>query len=414
MTGKPFGELLPFALLVFLLGPSLSRAEEPARVEQIRHASQQGNTRVVLDLSRPTAWKQMALVDPARVVVDIEAVATEGVGAVAIGDGRLHRIRVGQQELSTVRIVFDVDQIVDYRAFELTAADGQPPRLVLDFFGPDATPGRSADAASRGTEPAAVPASVAATNRQLSPAVLPARGVIPAPLRSRPIMVMVDAGHGGQDPGAHGHGVDEKEICLAIARKIVQEIEKRPGFRARLTRDDDRFIPLRGRFEVAEKAEADAFVSVHCNASKSSSAHGTEVYFLSLSGATDEASRELARLENAADLMGGVAPEADDDLSSILFDMQQADMLQRGSMLAESVMESLRGHSDLTTRGVKQAGFLVLKSPQIPSILVETAFITNAREARLLRSGTFQTGFSRRVADGIVRFFAATALAGLR
>ncbi|MDZ4806105.1 MAG: N-acetylmuramoyl-L-alanine amidase [Candidatus Eisenbacteria bacterium] len=413
MTGKPFRNRITLAMLVFLVAPSFARAAEPARVEQIRHASQQGNTRVVLELSRPTAWKQMALVDPARVVVDIEAVATEGVGAVAIGDGRLHRIRVGQQELSTVRIVFDVDQIVDYRAFELTATDGQPPRLVLDFFGPDAAPGRVA-AASRETEPAAVPASGAATNRQLSPAVLPAAGVIPAPLRNRPIMVMVDAGHGGQDPGAHGHGVDEKEICLAIARKIVQEIEKRPGFRARLTRDDDRFIPLRGRFEVAEKAEADAFVSVHCNASKSSSAHGTEVYFLSLSGATDEASRELARLENAADLMGGVAPEADDDLSSILFDMQQADMLQRGSMLAESVMESLRGHSDLTTRGVKQAGFLVLKSPQIPSILVETAFITNAREAALLRSGTFQTGFSRRVADGIVRFFAATALAGLR
>lgn len=393
MSARRLGGVLMFVILLLHFGTTVGHADEPARIEQIRHSSLEGNTRVVLELSRSTTWKQMLLENPARVVVDIEAEAAVDVGPVSVGDGRLHRIRVGKQGASAVRVVFDVDRIMDYRAFELAAAEGQPPRLVLDFFG-----------AADTSRPATLPPSP----------TTPTTSVLPAPTRTRPIMVMVDAGHGGQDPGARGHGSDEKEICLAIARRIVQEIEKRPGFRARLTRDDDRFIPLRRRFEVAEKAEADAFVSIHCNASKSASAHGTEVFFLSLSGATDEASRELARLENAADLMGGVAPEADDDLSSILFDMQQADMLQRGSMLAESVVESLRGHSELTTRGVKQAGFLVLKSPQIPSILVETAFITNAKESGLLRSGTFQAGFSRRVADGIVRFFEATALAGLR
>lgn len=394
---------MPACLLVLMMamaalwGGGPARAAEPPRVTRIRQSSETGTTRVVVELSQPAPWKQMALDGPRRVVLDIEAGADPSVTASGVGDGRLHRIRVGTQGESALRIVFDVDAIRDYRAFELPADADQPARLVFDFFGGEPSNG------------AAVAPS--APDDRKTPAV-PA--IVSAPARTRPITVVIDAGHGGQDPGARGHGNEEKDICLAIARKVAAEIEKRPGFRARLTRDDDRFIPLRGRIEVAEKHDADAFVSIHCNAAKASSATGTEVYFLSLSGATDEASRELARLENAADLMGGVAPEADDDLTSILFDMQQADNLQRGSILAASVMESLGGHPDLSTRGVKQAGFVVLKSPRIPSILVETAFITNSRESRMLASGTFQVAFARRVAEGVGRFFESTALAGLR
>jgi len=378
-------------------GAGIVSAAEPPRVTRIRQSSEKGSTRVVVELSQPTAWKQMALDGPKRVVLDIDATADPSVTAMGVGDGRLHRIRIGAQGEGALRVVFDVDAIVDYRAFELPADAEQPARVVFDFFG---------------REPSAGATVAPSTDGERKTPAVPA--IVSAPARTRPITVVVDAGHGGQDPGARGHGNDEKDICLAIARKVAAEIEKRPGFRARLTRDDDRFIPLRGRIDVAEKHDADAFVSIHCNAAKSSAATGTEVYFLSLSGATDEASRELARLENSADLMGGVAPEADDDLTSILFDMQQADNLQRGSILAASVMESLGGHPDLSTRGVKQAGFVVLKSPRIPSILVETAFITNSKESRLLASGTFQTAFARRVAEGVGRFFESTALAGLR
>jgi N-acetylmuramoyl-L-alanine amidase len=155
-------------------------------------------------------------------------------------------------------------------------------------------------------------------------------------------------------------------------------------------------------------------VSIHANASRASSAHGTEVYFVSLSGATDEASRELAHLENSADLIGGVTPESDDDLSEILFDMQQTDVQQKSSLLAESVVNSLRSYEVLTTRGVKQAGFVVLKSPRIPSILVETAFITNAQENKRLKSASFRKTFSRRLAQGVVRYFESVILAELR
>jgi N-acetylmuramoyl-L-alanine amidase len=218
-------------------------------------------------------------------------------------------------------------------------------------------------------------------------------------------VIVVDAGHGGQDSGARGFSLMEKDVCLAVAKKLVAELNKRPGYEAHLTRSDDTFIPLRGRIRIAEKHDADAFVSIHNNAARSSAAHGTEVFFLSMSGATDEASRELANQENSADLIGGVSADAGDDLSSILFDMQQTDILHKGSLLAESVVNSLRTYDPLTTRGVKQAGFVVLKSPKIPSILVETAFITNPRENKLLKSDSFRTAFTRKLADGIVRFF---------
>jgi N-acetylmuramoyl-L-alanine amidase len=392
--------VLAFVLLGALL-PGAAGAE--VRLSALRHGSQEGATRIVLELTGKPAWKTLSLDDPPRIALDVVAVPDPGIEAVAIGDGRVERIRVGRPDGATTRIVFDLGTIIDYRVFDLEPGDGQPHRLVVDFFG---GPARGGAPKSRASEPGgggapAEPAVVRAVPRE-------------PPARSGPITVVIDAGHGGQDPGARGHGNDEKDICLAMARKLAAEIDRRPGYRARLTRDADIFIPLRKRIEIAESMGGDAFISVHCNAAKSAKAKGTEVYFLSLSGATDEASKELARLENAADLMGGVAPEADDDLSSILFDMQQTDVLHRASLLAESVVEALRPHPQLSTRGVKQAGFVVLKSPKIPSILVEAAFITNSAESRLLKSAEFQTGFVRRVADGVVRYFESTALAGLR
>lgn len=380
------------ATLAIAAGPASSA---DSRILRLRHGSLEGNTRVVIELSKPTRFESMRLDDPPRVVVDFEARSDLPLDPLVIEDQRVLRVRPSASTGGRTRIVTDLRDVLDYRIFEVPADGDKPHRVVMDFFGPP----KPAPATAR--EEAAAPAP--------DP---PSPAVIPPPARTTPLTVVLDAGHGGQDPGARGPEAEEKEICLAVARRVAAEINRRPGYRARLTRDDDIFIPLRRRTELADRAGADAFVSIHCNASRDSRARGTEVYFLSLSGATDEASRELARLENAADLMGGVAPEADDDLSSILFDMQQTDVLQRGSLLAESVVNSLREHGSLTTRGVKQAGFVVLKSPKIPSILVETAFITNPQEHRLLRSEEFQASFARRLADGIVEYFAATRLVG--
>lgn len=375
-----------------LLALSAATAGAAPVVTGLRYSSSEGHTRLVLEATSPAPFEHRTLENPARIVLDIEAGLGPDVEPAAIDDGIVSRVRIGDYN-GKARFVLDVSAMRDYRIFEVPAEGGLPHRYVVDVFG---------------GPPPAKPAPV--------PDVIPERApVVKAPPpRSGPFIIVVDAGHGGQDPGARGFSLREKDVCLEVAKGIVADLNRRPGYKAYLTRSDDTFIPLRGRTRIAEKKDADAFVSIHANASRSSSAHGTEVYFLSLSGATDEASRELAQLENSADLMGGVAPEADDDVSGILFDMQQTDVLARGSLLAESVVNALRGYNVLTTRGVKQAGFVVLKSPRIPSILVETAFITNPSENKRLKSGSFRTTFSRRVADGIVRYFESISVAELR
>lgn len=390
---RPAG-LLAILLAAFVAAPA-SVLAAPAVVQAVRFSTAAGHTRLVVELSAPAAVSHQALKDPARVVLDVSAEPGPDLQPLTIDDALVSRVRVGATPGGQARLVLDLKSSVDYRILEVPADGTRPHRIVLDLFA----------MAPRGKTPAGAekPGDPAAT---APPAER--RG------RSKPWVVVVDAGHGGVDPGAIGFNLREKDVSLAIARRLVRELNARPGLQAWLSRDDDSFLPLRQRIQAAEKRDADLFISVHANASRDRSARGTEVYFLSLSGATDEAAHELANLENAADLVGGVAPEADDDLSSILFDMQQTDVLQRSSLLAESVVEALRTDQDLLTRGVKQAGFVVLKSPRIPSILVETAFISNAAESRLLRSDSFRVAFARRVASGVTNYLANISVAELR
>jgi N-acetylmuramoyl-L-alanine amidase len=196
---------------------------------------------------------------------------------------------------------------------------------------------------------------------------------------------------------------------LAIAKKLKGELEQIPGVSVVLTRSGDYFIPLRKRIELARKFQADVFISIHCNASRNHEATGTEVYFLSPTGATDEASRSLAESENAADLIGGVPPQTADDLLGILFDLRQNDTIRRSSELAENLVDALRGEDRLSTRGVKQAGFVVLKAPDIPAVLVETAFITNPREAAMLKDSQFQYKVAERLSEGVQEYMKKNA-----
>src|SRR5688572_1085312 len=219
---------------------------------------------------------------------------------------------------------------------------------------------------------------------------------------SKKFIVAIDAGHGGEDAGAVGHRrLQESDITLAIAKKLKTQLDMVPGVSAVLTRTGDYFIPLRRRIDLARKYQADLFVSIHCNASRNHDATGTEIYFLSLTGATDEAARAVAEKENAADLVGGIVQETGDDLLSILFDLRQNDTVRRSSELAEILIDAVAEDTRLTTRGVKQAGFVVLKAPEIPSVLVETAFISNPREATIMKDVHFQTKFAGLLAQGI-------------
>lgn len=227
-------------------------------------------------------------------------------------------------------------------------------------------------------------------------------------------IVAVDAGHGGEDSGARGpKGVLEKRVTLAVAKATVDELNRIAGVKGVLIRDGDYFIPLRERFHKAEKMKADVFISIHANSSKRRGrGSGSEVYFLSLRGASSQADADLADLENAADLVGGVPSQAEDDLVNILYDVKRSSALQQSQLLADNLLDHLvASHDRLESRGVKQAGFAVLKSVEFPSALVETAFINNPAEAKLLANPEVQKKMGRQIATGVKSYFEKAGIA---
>ncbi len=350
-------------------------APRPApELARIRYWTAPDHTRLVFDLTGPPAGDpRYRFADSLTFEVYLPmtrksaAVSTEFVGDSLVADifpavsdsGCAIRIRL---QRATTPL-----------GFFLPAVDGNPDRLVID-----------------------VPAPV---NPEAEQAIT--RRVTELK-QSKKLIVAIDAGHGGEDPGAIGYRrLQEADITLAIAKKLKAQLDIMPGVSAVLTRAGDYFIPLRNRVDLARRYQADLLISIHCNASRDREATGTEIYFLSLTGATDEASRSVAEKENAADLVGGVSPDTGDDLLSILFDLRQNDTIRRSSELAEVLIDAVGADSRLVTRGVKQAGFVVLKAPEIPSVLVETAFVSNPREAAILKDAQFQAKFAELLANGL-------------
>ena len=225
--------------------------------------------------------------------------------------------------------------------------------------------------------------------------------------KNRTRLVVIDAGHGGEDMGARGYGAAEKNVTLSIARQLADALNGIPGVKSMLTRDRDFFIPLHERYKIAEKAHADMFISIHCNSSRRRGhGSGTEVYFLSLKGASDQADKDLADIENAADLVGGVAPQAEDDMVNVLYEVRRSSMLERSQLLAETLLDHMAADRRVDARGIKQAGFAVLKSVEFPSVLVETAFINNPQEVKLLKDAGFQQRMAQQLATGVKAYFA--------
>jgi N-acetylmuramoyl-L-alanine amidase len=240
----------------------------------------------------------------------------------------------------------------------------------------------------------------------------PPTGPTPMPVQPEPLprrqgkwRILVDPGHGGKDPGASARGLVEKKLVLDVGKRITNLLNETPGFEARLTRSSDTFLNLRRRMRVAEEYEADAFLSVHANAVRKGRAKGVEVFFLSLGGASDEASRELARLENESD--PDYVVEEDALLQGIPFgfDLRQNDTILRSSRLAEMILTALERSRLAASRGVKQAGFRVLKSYQVPSILVEIGFISNPAEAQRLKKASYRQQLAGTIASGTVAYF---------
>ncbi|HWK74705.1 MAG TPA: N-acetylmuramoyl-L-alanine amidase [Povalibacter sp.] len=352
-------------------------------------------TRVVFDLSGPARHTLLTLHNPDRVVVDVAAARFEnGNLAMPAGQGFAKQLRAGVQG-PDLRLVIDLSSPAKPHSFMVEPQGDLGHRLVVDLVG---TPG-------------AAPASVTLASAKTAPA--PSRPATPTVVKSAPtnqgrdIIVAVDAGHGGNDPGALGRsGAREKDVTLAIARRLKERIDKEPGMRAVLTRDGDYFLAHRLRIKRARDQQADMFISIHADSYTDRSVAGSSVYTLSARGASDEAARWLAERENAADLIGGVSLEDKGDvLASVLLDLSQGASMSASLVAADKVMDELYRIGNVTRRGVKQAGFLVLKSPDIPSMLVETAFISNPAEEARLKSPAHQVRLAEAIHAGVRSYF---------
>jgi len=349
-------------------------AAAAADVSAVRFWTAPDHTRVVVDLTTEASYSTRVLTDPDRVVVLILG-GSIGAAQVAtpVGDGLVDRVRLNQLQSGT-QVVVDLNTASAHSVFALKPYLHKPYRVVIDVFHEE--------------QPSAAPAARPEHVEE-----------------SRPHVVIIDPGHGGEDPGTLGNGVlVEKDVVLDISRKLAALLESRAGYDVRLTRDGDYFVRLAKRKEIAGKSEGDIFISIHANSAPNKRADGTEIFYVSPRGASDQAARELADRENAADLVGGVSPDADVDVLSILVDLKMSDSVQKSSDLAGLVREEL-GKAKAGDCAIKQAGFLVLKSLAMPSILVEVGFLTNSSDVKKLKRPAYRQSYAECLADAVDRYF---------
>lgn len=361
-----------------ILGMLLASSAWSVGVHDVRLWRAPDHTRIVFDLTGPTQHKLIELKNPGRIVLDIEsATLTSKFEKLALQGTPIARMRSGVRDENDLRVVLDLKSQVDPRSFTLKANEKAGDRLVVDLY-------------DKKTRKTAVKKSVKQSAK-------------------RDIVIAIDAGHGGEDPGAIGPGrVREKDVVMAIARELERLLVADKGFAPTLVRTGDYYVSLKGRRDLARKRQADLLVSIHADAFKMKQANGASVYALSTSGASSTAASYLAQRENAADLIGGVRlNDKDDMLAGVLADLSMTSTLDTSLKLGHSVLRHVDDVAKLHKRNVEQAGFAVLKSPDIPSILVETGFISNPGESRKLASRSYQKKMARAIHRGIKDWFLA-------
>jgi N-acetylmuramoyl-L-alanine amidase len=349
-------------------------------------ASPEG-TQVILELSGTAKHTLLTLKNPDRVVLDVPDARLAAGARRPPASGVVKQVRMGRRPGGELRVVLDLTRPIRAKSFLATPNDHYGYRLVVDLGGPAAVVAADAPIKAEHARPEA-----------------------------RDLVIAIDAGHGGEDPGAIGmHGTREKDVTLAIARALERSVNAEPGMRAVLTRDGDYFVPLRDRMRRARAQQADLFVSIHADSIRDRAVDGSSVYILSQRGATNEAARWLAERENAADLIGGVSLENKGDLlASVLLDLSQTASLSASETAAEHVLHQLNLVGEVRKPLVQQAGFMVLKSPDIPSMLIETAYISNPAEEQRLRGAAHQSKLAAAIHQGLREYFYADPPAGSR
>jgi N-acetylmuramoyl-L-alanine amidase len=361
------------------------------------------HTRVVFDTSGTVKHKIFSLANPDRVVIDVpSAQASKTLAAAKNQSGLVKGIRTARKDKNTLRIVLDLTQGAKPKSFSLKPNEQYGHRLVVDLYDQAVPAVKAVNKAPAKQRPAK---TVQTTGAGKAATVKTAVTAADTPFRE--LVIAIDAGHGGEDPGAIGRrGTREKTVVLNIARKLAALIKKEPGMRPVMIREGDYYIGLRQRINKARKHNADLFISIHADAFRDRRAHGSSVFVLSNRGASSEMARWLAAKENSADLAGGVSlDDKDDVLASVLLDLSQSASREASHEVASNMLSELKRVGKTHKSTVQSAGFMVLKSPDIPSILVETAFISNPSEESNLRSSKYQTRLAKAMLNGIRDYF---------
>ncbi len=364
-------------VVLCFLGPSSVWA---ADVHDVRLWRAPDHTRIVFDLTGPAEHSLLVLSNPRRIVLDIQDTNLRtNLADLKLANTPVSLVRSGVREGDDLRIVMEVSAQVDPRSFALQANEQAGYRLVLDLYDYQAL--QSVPAVKKSVQESA----------------------------KRDIIIAIDAGHGGEDPGATGpNRLREKDVVLAIAKELKALFKADVGFQPIMVRSGDYYVSLKGRRDLARKHQADLFVSIHADAFKRKQAHGASVYALSNGGATSTAALHLAQRENAADLVGGVSlSDKDDMLAGVLADLSMTSTLDTSLQLGNQVLRNVDDIARLHKKHVEQAGFAVLKSPDVPSILVETGFISNPKESSLLATSQYQKKMASAIHRGIKGWFFA-------
>ena len=369
-----------FILLNIFIFFSSSIFAETVTIDNVRVWAAPDSTRIVFDISGPVEHKLTQLSAPYRTVIDLkETSMTKKLIQPGSADKYLQAIRSATRNQDDLRIVFDLKKIVQYKTFQLKPNKKYGHRPVVDLYESDSEETKRNNAQQETT----------------------------ASKRARDVIVAIDAGHGGEDPGAEGpSGVYEKNVVLKISQELVDIINKEHGMRAVMIRKGDYYMSLRKRINKAREYKADLFMSVHADAFRDPKVQGSSVYVLSKRGASSEAAKWIAESENASDLIGGVSLDNKDDvLASVLLDLSQTASLEASIDIADRVLKGLKSVGKVHKRTVQSAGFAVLKSPDIPSILIETAFISNPSEERKLLSKKHRTNMANAIMVGLRGYF---------
>ncbi|WP_455920891.1 N-acetylmuramoyl-L-alanine amidase [Pseudomonas putida] len=386
-------------LLTFILASTtlaLPLGASAALVRDARLWRSSDKLRVVFDLSGPVQFKTFTLQAPDRLIVDVAGAQLSGdLSHLSLAGTSVRAIRSGPFGHGDTRIVFDLKAPMQASAFLLGPQSGQGHRLVLDLMQPGVAAAAPAVAA-RAPEPVEQEVEKPVVTSNFHP--------------KRDIVVVVDPGHGGKDPGAiGGKGEREKDVVLSIAQLLARRLKREKGYTVHLVRNDDFYVPLRKRVDFARQRNADMFISVHADAAPRLTASGASVFALSENGATSATARMMADRENGADLIGAASllnlKDKDPMLANVIIDMSMNATIASSLELGHTVLGSLADITTLHQKRVEQAGFAVLKSPDVPSILVETGFISNASDAQRLVTARHQQAVADRLFAGINTYF---------